>query len=60
MFGVKNIMIIVLVSFGTKSINFGNILTQEYQTYLPAVCARAECHPWQKTLGKGKVGKGKA
>ena len=45
MFGVKNIMSIVLVYFVSQNSNFGNILTQKYQTYLP-VCACSECPPW--------------
>ena len=46
MFGVKNIMNIVLVLFGLKNITFGNILTQRYRAYLP-VYAWADC----STLG---------
>ena len=37
-------MTIGLVLFGPKKITFGNILTQNYRTYLP-VCACAECPP---------------
>ena len=45
MFGIKNIMNIVLVFFGPINITFHNILTQKYRTYLP-VCVCAECPPW--------------
>ena len=52
MFGVKNIMKIVLVLFGPKNITFGNILTQKYRTYLP-VCACAECPPGSENKSFG-------